>query len=129
VNEVYRASALQARFCGLTDAGSDTVNITLDFSVGEPQSEQAVLIKNGVAFGIVFCLTMMYGSIYFDDYLGGVAIEVRDEALNYLLTMKMQPRQPTSPQMSPKQAFGRRHFPSQSLCRFSLDPFVMGSYD
>jgi hypothetical protein len=58
---------------------------------------------------IVVALVIVDFSIYFDHEAGSRAIEVNDEAVNWLLPSKAQCGQLVTTQMAPQQDFCWRH--------------------
>jgi len=54
--------------------------------------------ENGVAVGIVFDLLLVHRPIDLDNQASGMAVEVHNEAINNLLTAKVETGQAVTPQ-------------------------------
>ncbi len=95
--------------CCCEDSGEAALEVVKDAVVRKAEDVQAASGEDAVALGVVVGLSNVNAAVKFDNEPCGVAIEIRDEAVDDLLAAKVEAAKATGAKMVPEPRFGGRH--------------------
>jgi hypothetical protein len=93
--------------------GKHFVDVCFYFGVGKAQDEQVMGSKDAITSSVVFRLMLMDCAVKLDDEVGGMAVEVRNEATYDLLASPAHAIDLVAAQAFPQQLFSLGHVTSK----------------
>jgi hypothetical protein len=100
-----------------TNSLENVGHLVLNFRIGKPQYQIALLFQIALPFGIVFgdIWQLMYCAIDLDYQTVFRAVEIQDKCLQGVLASKSYAFEAAQTQLFLEEGFGGSHFPTQLL--------------